>query len=81
MDATSPPDWDADNVGVEFRLYKDQRKAVCWLRKHPNGLELVLKVDGELKASRVCSTQGETLDITEAWRDRLLSHGWQPSKP
>jgi hypothetical protein len=67
-------------LGEGFRLRKDRGGrefvAVCSLRAHELGWELVLDVGGELQRSEVCRTQDQVLDLTEKWKAALLARGW-----
>jgi hypothetical protein len=55
MSVTQREDWPGHPVdlGEGFRLHKDrygrQLEAICWLRTHPLGWELVLNVNGNLQ--------------------------------
>jgi hypothetical protein len=53
------------DLGEAFRVRKGEHEAVCWLRSHEFGWELVLNVDGALQRSQVCRSQDEFLDLTE----------------
>jgi hypothetical protein len=71
-------DWDGlpADLGEGFRLHKDrcgrQFEAVCSLRTHPFGWELVLNVNGNLQRSDVCRSSDEILTTTEAWKNGLI---------
>ncbi len=68
------------DLGEGFRLRKEragrQLEAICWLRTHVLGWELVLNVNGNLQRSEVCRSQDELLDLTEQWKRTLESRGW-----
>jgi len=69
------------DLGEGFRLRKarDGRKleAICWLRTHELGWELVLNVNGHLQRSEVCRSRDEVLDRTEWWRAAMTERGWR----
>ena len=66
----------AVDLGRGFTLRKRDHEAVCWLRTHELGWELVLNVNGSLQRSQVCRSQDEILDQTESWEAALLGRGW-----
>ena len=70
----------AVDLGEGFRLHKHRGghvlEAVCWLRTHPLGWELVLNVNGNLQRTEVCRSQEEILSRTESWKAALLERGW-----
>lgn len=76
-------DWDGQPVelGEGFRLHKDrsgrQLEAICTLRTHPLGWELVLSVNGGLHRSEVCRSNDEILDRVQSWRTALIDRGWK----
>lgn len=63
-------------LGEGFRVRKGRHEAVCWLRTHEFGWELVLNVDGSLQRSEVCRRKDDILDTTEAWKSAMLGRGW-----
>jgi hypothetical protein len=63
------------DLGKGFRLEKHEHEAVCRLRKHQLGWELVLDVGGALHRSEVCRSQDAFLDLTDRWKAALLSAG------
>jgi hypothetical protein len=69
------------DLGEGFRLRKDrngrQLEAICWLRTHELGWELVLNVNGNLQRPEVCRSRDEVLDRTESWRVAMMERGWQ----
>ena len=69
------------DLGEGFRLHKDragrQLEAICWLRTHQLGWEMVLNVNGNLQRSEVCRSQDEVLDRTEQWKAALVGRGWR----
>jgi hypothetical protein len=69
------------NLGEGFRVRKDrcgrQLEAICWLRTHPLGWELVLNVNGSLQRSQVCRSNDEVLDLTERWKSMRVESGWR----
>lgn len=71
----------AVDLGEGFRVRKERNghplEAVCWLRTHELGFELVLNVNGNLQRSEVCRSSDEVLSKTEAWKAALLNRGWQ----
>jgi hypothetical protein len=83
VNVTRRDDWPGHPVdlGEGFRLRKErcgrQLEAICWLRTHPLGWELVLNVNGNLQRSEVCRDGDEILAKTEAWRAALLDRGWK----
>jgi hypothetical protein len=68
-------------LGESFRLRKErngrQLEAVCWLRTHELGWELVLNVNGNLQRSEVCRSRDEVLDRTDSWRSAMAERGWR----
>lgn len=70
----------AVDLGEGFRVHREragrQLEAICWLRTHPLGWELVLSVNGSLQRSEVCRSRDEVVDRTESWRAALLARGW-----
>jgi hypothetical protein len=76
-------DWPGHPVdlGEGFRLHKErcgrQLEAICWLRTHPLGWELVLNVNQNLQRAEVCRSQDELLDKTERWKAALIERGWR----
>jgi hypothetical protein len=68
------------DLGYAFRLHKDrygrQLEAICWLRTHPLGWELVLNVNDSLQRSEVVRSQDAVLDLTERWKAALIDKGW-----
>ena len=71
------------DLGEGFRVHKDRNgrhlEAICWLRTHELGWELVLNVNGSLQRSQVCRSRDEILDLTESWQAALLGREWQAS--
>jgi len=65
------------DLGEGFRLRKRSHEAVCWLRTHELGWEVVVNVDGMLQRSQVCRSQDEILTRTEAWKVALMERGWR----
>jgi hypothetical protein len=69
-----------ETLGEGFRLYKQrcgrQLEAICYLRTHPLGWELVLTVNESLQRSEVCRSQDEVLDKCESWRAAMVERGW-----
>jgi hypothetical protein len=69
------------DLGGGFRLGKErngrQLEAVCWLRTHELGWELVLNVNGNLQRSEVSRSRDEVLDRTESWRAALAEREWR----
>ena len=78
--------WDGRPVdlGEGFRVHKDRNagghRAVCWLRTHGLGFELVLNVNGNLQRSQVCRSADEVLALTEQWKNTLVQRGWLGEK-
>ena len=76
------PHWNPDvaALGEGFRLHKQrcdrQLEAVCHIRTHPLGWELVLNVNESLQRSEVCRSQDEMLDKCERWRAAMVDKGW-----
>lgn len=68
------------DLGDGFRLYRErgekQLQAVCCLRTHELGFELVLNIDGELRRSEVCRSTDDVLTVTERWKATMLANGW-----
>lgn len=79
METLRREDWPGHPVdlGEGFRLRKNKHEAVCWLRTHPLGWELVLNVDGALQRSQVCRSQNEILVLTASWKAALLGRDWR----
>lgn len=71
----------AVDLGEGFRVTKErngqQLEAVCWLRTHQLGFEVVLNVNGNLQRSQVCRSTDEVLSLTETWKTALLGRGWE----
>lgn len=71
----------AAELGEGFRVYKSrgsqQLEAICGLRTHQLGWELVLNVNGQLQRSQVCRSSDEVLERTERWKSALLERGWR----
>jgi hypothetical protein len=65
------------DLGEGFRVRKGPHEAVCWLRTHELGWELVLNVNGSLQRSEVCRSRDAVLDLTESWKVALVGHGWR----
>jgi hypothetical protein len=69
------------DLGEGFRLHKDrcggQLEAICRLRTHPLGWELVLNVIGNLQRTEVCRSQEGVLEKTERWKAALIERGWR----
>lgn len=69
---------------VERRLWvmvKDARSAAAWVRPHPLGHELVLRVASELLWSRVFKPDDEGLqNEAKAARAAFLGRGWEPAE-
>jgi hypothetical protein len=69
------------DLGEGFQLRKSKcgrsHEAVCKLRTHALGWELILDVDGNLFRSKVCRTSDEVLSETESWRAALFGRGWR----
>jgi hypothetical protein len=69
------------DLGEGFRLHKDrcgrQLEAICKLRTHPLGWELVLSVNDTFQRSEVCRSNDDVQDRTEAWRVSLTDRGWR----
>jgi hypothetical protein len=67
-------------LGEGFRLHKDRcgphLEAICTLRTHPLGWELVLSVNGSLHRSEVCRSNDDVLTQVESWRAALTDRGW-----
>jgi hypothetical protein len=67
------------DLGEGFRLHKDrcgrQLEAICTLRSHPLGWELVLSVSGNLHRSEVCRSNDAVLARTDAWRQAMIDRG------
>ena len=74
--------WDGHPVplgnAVEMLKTKNGRSlhAVCALRSHQFGWELVLEVNRLLARSQVCRSEDEVVDVTEQWRTAMLESGW-----
>jgi len=71
----------AVDLGEGFRLHKNrcgrQLEAICWLRTHPLGWELVLNVNASLQRSEVVRSQDAVLDLRERWKAALVERGWR----
>jgi hypothetical protein len=69
------------NLSEGFRLRKSrcggQLEAICWLRSHPLGWELVLDADGTFRRSQACRLSDDVLATTEMWKAALVDRGWQ----
>jgi hypothetical protein len=69
------------DLGEGFKLHKlrNGRKleAVCWLRSHEFGFELLLTIDGNFQRTEVCRSTDEALNKTESWRAALVDRGWK----
>jgi hypothetical protein len=69
------------DLGEGFRLHQDrggrQLEAICWLRTHPFGWELVPDVNGNLQRAEVCRSQDELPDKTERWKAALIERDWR----
>ena len=78
MQVLQRPDWDGEPVemGETLRLHKQRcgRRlvAICRLRTHTLGWELMLELDGDLHRSQVCRSQDDVLTRSERWRGTLL---------
>ena len=51
-----------------------------WMRSaqsHVFGWKLVLAVNGLLLRFQVCRSRDEVLDVSEDWRQAMVSAGWQ----
>ena len=69
----------AVDLGEGFRVQKErgrQLEAICWLRTHELGFEIVLSLNGNLQRAEVCRSTDEVLSKTEGWKAALLERGW-----
>jgi hypothetical protein len=71
------------DLGEGFRLHKHRGghvfEAVCGLRTHPRGWELVLSVNENLQSREVCRSQEEILSRTESWKAALTIWNDRPA--
>jgi hypothetical protein len=64
-----------------WSLTKDERSAYCFIVAHPEGAEIRVEVDGDLRRKHVCGTVDAALKLAAEWREQMLQHGWTPIQP
>ncbi len=80
MEILQRPNWYGSPVdlGELFIVRKNRREALCKLRTHQFGWELVLLVGSqdEIVQSQVCPSQEEVLTTGEEWQAAMIEKGW-----
>jgi hypothetical protein len=73
-------DWHGSpiDLGELFIVKKNGREAVCKLRSHQFGWELLLFVGRQLEIvqSQVCRSQDDVLATGERWKAAMIEKGW-----
>jgi hypothetical protein len=75
--------WDSHPVplGTAFDVRRSKRdrelRALCTLRSHQLGWELVLEVNGLLARSQVCRSRDEVLDVAEQRHSAMREQDWR----
>jgi hypothetical protein len=64
-------------LGDMWRLSKGARTALCTLRTHPLGWELVTLLNNDVKRTQVCKTVDGVLDTSNVWRLAWEAKGWK----
>jgi hypothetical protein len=60
-----------------WELRKGTRVAVCWRRRHPNGFQLRVDVNGDTLRTTVEPTQDGADEASRHMYASMLARGWQ----